>query len=127
MVLSSSKSGKPNDGDDRDDSANLTRPDMEAVGETEHVEHNKEGEDSGGLGQHEQHKITEEKPNGQSNEALQTVIALIQKLLRRRLWVRMSRRMVQLPMPTMSSNRKASVRCHRSLQLMKNQARKQLK
>ena len=75
MVLSSSKSGKPNDGDDRDDSANLTRPDMEAVGETEHVEHKKEGEDSGDLGQHDQHKITEEKPNGQSNEALQTVIA----------------------------------------------------
>ena len=69
-----SKPVKSND-DVQDDSGTLPRQDMQAVGETEHVKHNKAGEDTGAVAEHEHHGITEEKPSEQSNGTPQTVIA----------------------------------------------------
>ena len=72
-MVRKSKPVKPND-DVQDDSGNLPRQDMQAIGETEHVEHNKAGADTGDAAEHEHHGITEEKPSEQSHGTLQTVI-----------------------------------------------------
>ena len=69
-----SKPVKPND-DVQDDSGNLPRQDMQAVGTTEDVEHNKAGADTGDAAEHEHHGITEKKSSDQSHGTQQTVIA----------------------------------------------------